>query len=365
MNELKAFFQASLQNTAHLAIYRLPSEKLIEGYASQKITEISNDAEGFIIGPFSQGQKPTLIEKELHFTFGNTLEKEIINHTVFSRKFVEDFQLKLTADETRLSAYHNQGPEDFTVKSDFIRIVNDARKQIKNNLFTKVVLSRPAKFKINKNKDLIDLFTSLCEKYPNAFVSLISSPFYGTWLGASPEILLEQTGENYKTTAIAGTRKSSAKSDFTSKEFEEQHIITEYIENLLKQEAIQGEASSIQNLDTGKLTHLQTNILFRKSAGYRLEILGKLHPTPAVGGYPTKEALLFIEKNENYSRELYSGYLGPISKNEMKVFVNIRCMQWTPDFAILYAGAGITEASDAEAEWNETENKLQVIGSVL
>jgi isochorismate synthase len=365
MNELKAFFKASVQNTAHIAIYRLPSEKLIEGYASQKLTEISNDSEGFIIGPFDTDQKPRLIEKDIYFSNLNAKVLEVIDINDFSRKLLQDFQINLRKEGSYLSAYHNPGLKEFPDKSNFITIVNNARKEIKNNLLTKVVLSRPSKFKVNKNKDLIDLFINLCDKYPNAFVSLISSPFYGSWLGASPEILLEQRGDNYMTTAIAGTKKSSAKLEFTSKEFDEQHIITEYIENLLKEESIKGEASSVQNLDTGKLTHLQTNILFRKSPQYRLQILAKLHPTPAVGGYPTKEALRFIDKNENYSRELYSGYLGPISKNELKVFVNIRCMQWLPDFAILYAGAGITEASDAEAEWVETENKLQVIASVL
>ena len=61
----------------------------------------------------------------------------------------------------------------------------------------------------------------------------------------------------------------------------------------------------------------------------------------------------------------YAGFIGPVKSNELNLFVNIRCMKWMPESAFIYAGAGITAASDAEAEWMETENKMKVIGSVL
>jgi isochorismate synthase len=45
--------------------------------------------------------------------------------------------------------------------------------------------------------------------------------------------------------------------------------------------------------------------------------------------------------------------------------VNLRCMEIGNEKAILYAGAGITQDSNPQAEWEETERKMQTMLSVL
>jgi isochorismate synthase len=91
-------------------------------------------------------------------------------------------------------------------------------------------------------------------------------------------------------------------------------------------------------------------------------MLDLLHPTPAVCGMPKEAAESIIEKIEEYDREFYSGYLGPVNiDNNSHLFVNIRTMKIENQQVYAFAGGGITEDSDPEKEWNETEIKLQTI----
>ena len=84
-----------------------------------------------------------------------------------------------------------------------------------------------------------------------------------------------------------------------------------------------------------------------------------LHPTSAVCGMPKETAMKFVLANENFSRELYSGYLGPVNiGGETHLFVNLRCVKIVENEITFFAGAGITEDSDPEKEFLETETKM-------
>ena len=50
---------------------------------------------------------------------------------------------------------------------------------------------------------------------------------------------------------------------------------------------------------------------------------------------------------------------------DTSLFVNLRCMQLVIKKAILYAGAGITEDSIPDKEWEETELKLNTLLKVI
>ena len=51
--------------------------------------------------------------------------------------------------------------------------------------------------------------------------------------------------------------------------------------------------------------------------------------------------------------------------NETNLYVNLRCMQINQDHISLYIGGGITAASMAEKEWEETQRKAQTLLVVL
>ena len=91
------------------------------------------------------------------------------------------------------------------------------------------------------------------------------------------------------------------------------------------------------------------------------KIIASLHPTPAVGGYPRKEALDLIAEIDGFDRGWYAGPIGWLGKGRAEFAVGIRSALITPSSNNLYAGAGILDGSQAESEWNELESKISAV----
>jgi len=135
--------------------------------------------------------------------------------------------------------------------------------------------------------------------------------------------------------------------------------------------------SSTESIRAGMLWHLKTTITGALDSGNSLkQIIEDLHPTPAVCGLPKEAAQDFILSMENYDRKYYTGFLGELNIEALDVstknvdskttlYVNLRCMELTEKEAFIYVGGGITEASDPEKEWQETEDKSLTMLQVL
>jgi isochorismate synthase len=54
-----------------------------------------------------------------------------------------------------------------------------------------------------------------------------------------------------------------------------------------------------------------------------------------------------------------------MGEDQMDLFVNLRCAQMIPKALVLYVGAGITQDSDPEKEWVETQNKSKTLLAAL
>jgi len=203
---------------------------------------------------------------------------------------------------------------------------------------------------------------------------MVFLPGFGIWAGATPELFLEQSSRYLKTVSLAGTLPIEDPGDipfWTAKEKEEQHIVTEYILETLHASGFEpAEINGSHTLVAGRMAHLQTiiNIPFPANRKKLTKIIEALHPTPAICGYPKQVALDIIRETENYNRQYYTGYLGPWNtRYSSQLYINLRSMQFLssgPE-AVLYAGGGITAASDPDQEWNETVMKIQTLLSVL
>ncbi len=91
-----------------------------------------------------------------------------------------------------------------------------------------------------------------------------------------------------------------------------------------------------------------------------LQLVKDLHPTPALGGVPRKEALSIIRSEESMNRGLYAAPLGWIDAEGNGEFaVAIRSASLVDDKAILYAGGGIVAESEANSEYEETLVKFR------
>lgn len=325
--------------------------------------------QGFVFHPYDDSTAGHFIGSKLSFT---------IKDDIPSIESNEDHLLDMfTGNSTNNSYYTNGSPVAIDIEeNEFLQYVSQSVDAIKKGSFQKVVPARSKKIHLTTNFDLFANFKRLCKAYPNAFVSVVSIPEVGTWVCATPEVLISVDQEIFQTVSLAGTQTYDptlplSEVAWTQKEIEEQAMVSRYIINCFKQIRLREfQEAGPKTVVAGNLIHLKTNFSVDLKATNSPELgnvmLDLLHPTSAVCGMPKASAADFIKKHENGNREFYSGYLGPVNdKKETNLFVNLRCMQLLEDCAILYAGAGVTEDSIPEKEWLETELKMNTLLNII
>ena len=275
--------------------------------------------------------------------------------------------------------YSPQPAPTAATEAEYTALVRQGVAAIKEKTVLKVVSSRATRRPLPAGFDPLAAFDKLSAKYPQAFVSLVSVPGAGTWLGATPEVLAEVTADgHFRTVALAATQPvTEAASPRTAiwrqKEIEEQALVARYIVSCFKQLRLREyQETGPRTVVAGQLLHLRTDFeVDLKTVPFPnlgTDMLRLLHPTSAVCGMPRLAALAFLHQYEGYDRAYYSGFLGPVNvaaPGIARLFVNLRCLQVRAHEAILYAGTGLTVDSDPEREWQETEMKLQTVGAAL
>ena len=256
---------------------------------------------------------------------------------------------------------------DIPQSPQFELMISEALDALRTTDLEKVVLSeyldRPS-----ESSPFI-LFSRLINHYPRAFCYCWHHPAKGTWLGASPEILIEEQQGVAQIMSLAGTKPVSDGfgPEWTTKEEHEQELVTDYIREVAKTHLSEVVVQPRETTRAGNLYHLKTMITGKRKSDL-MDILRDLHPTPAIAGVPRNTALKFIMEHEQYDREFYTGYLGEYntgSGEKSSIYVNLRCMQWFRDKVQIYVGGGITAGSDIQAEWQELVAKSKTIGAIL
>ncbi|MDH4472704.1 MAG: chorismate-binding protein [Fluviicola sp.] len=225
----------------------------------------------------------------------------------------------------------------------------------------KAVYSRvkAVSFPIEKSEKL---FHELAQTYPNACVYLISSAQFGTWIGATPETLVNTEKDQLKTIALAGTHSANDSSAWTNKEYEEHDFVVKAIaETLLRNQCAITMNDGPKVVTAGPVQHLQTDFTAKMGDTVAWQIAMDLHPTPAVCGTPRMASLDLLTSREMHDRFLYAGVIGLYSEERSRLFVNLRCAQLQQDKAFLYLGGGYTIDSIPDLEWDETENKSRTL----
>lgn len=307
---------------------------------------------------------------------------EVVSIAPAARELVPNITAWLALPTPPALAWHysTQPAPPAATEAGYTQLVRTGVAAIEAREVVKVVTSRAAHHPLPAGFDPLRAFQELSRQYPRAFVSLVSVPGVGTWLGVSPEVLAEVTADGFfHTMALAGTQplvpgRSPQDAIWRQKEIEEQALVARYIVSCFKQLRLReyyeaGPRTAV----AGQLLHLRTdfevdlkNVPFAASLG--TDMLRLLHPTSAVGGMPKAAALEFLHRHEGYDRAYYSGFLGPVnvaSPGVSRLYVNLRCLQLRPTEAVLYAGTGLTAESDPSREWQETELKLQTVGAIL
>jgi isochorismate synthase len=371
------------KNDYSFALWQLPNtqtKNLIISFTSTHPanTSLEELSEGFIFSPFDKQRPVHFLKADLSFSFSNGILTEPKNpQEISSQNWLQNVDSKTNVEKV-IHHFPNRKPLGSAVdKKDFEQIIQTSIEQIESGIFEKIVPSRSKSIELPDSFDPIEAFQKLCNTYPNAMVSFISIPKVGTWLGATPELLVCVENQHiFKTVALAGTKiyqeginvKNVA---WTQKEIEEQALVSRYIINNFKKIRLREfEEHGPKTVVAGNLMHLKTEFSVDMKATNFPQLgsvmLNLLHPTSAVCGMPLETSLEFLQQHEGYDREFYSGYLGPVNiNNNINIFVNLRCMQLFEGQAIVYAGAGVTADSVPEHEWEETEMKLDTLLNVI
>lgn len=262
----------------------------------------------------------------------------------------------LTASSARL-------PMRRAAEASWVRLVAGIRAEIAAGRLEKVVAAR----RIVVNGDLarseagvLQALRSEAPRCTRFALRCAGSSF----LGASPELLLRQSGGNVRTEALAGT---AAGDDLaaeralmsSAKDRAEQAVVVRDIHAVLAPRCKSLSAAGPQLQRLHGLLHLRTRFagVLREPA-HVLELLGRLHPTSAIGGAPRLAALAWLDAHERSDRGFYGGPFGVFGpRGDGEFVVAIRSGLLRAGSAHAFAGAGIVAASNAQAEWCETQAK--------
>lgn len=245
---------------------------------------------------------------------------------------------------------------------------------------TKVVLARRIDVTLDRVPDLAALLRRWRSLEPSGTLFSMPSP-EGQFIGASPELLVERTGQHVRSRPLAGTtdRFPDASSPLPSellesaKDTEEHRLVVDAISNALTpwcNDLTVPDRPELVHLHN--LTHLGTTIdgtLLDESVRATpsaLHLAALLHPTPAVGGVPRAAALDLIARLEEGPRGLYAGPVGYLDgTGDGRFVVGIRAMTVAGRTATLTAGVGVVTGSDPTTERDEADLKFMAVFDAL
>jgi menaquinone-specific isochorismate synthase len=246
--------------------------------------------------------------------------------------------------------------------------VADTARVVAAGRLGKVVLAREVEVVASRIIPVAEVVRRLSTAYPSCMVFAADG-----FVGASPELLVARAGERVWSQPLAGTaaRHGTAGSDVdaesslmsSAKERQEHRLVVDAVGRTLARFCHVLEVPEVPSLvPIGIVAHLGSAI-----EGWLvgplpsvLELVSALHPTPAVAGTPTEDALAHIAAVEGVDRGRYAGPVGWVdAAGDGEWAVGIRSAEIAGSNARLLAGAGIVAESVAEAELAETELKFQ------
>jgi len=315
---------------------------------------------------------------------------------------------RMAADALGGFADPRPAPSQFTLTSamdhdDWGRLITGAVARIDDGALGKVVLARQVDVTANRPFVTSDVLSRLLALYPTCMIFRIDG-----FLGASPELLIERRGAHVASHPLAGTigRSGDLATDealiaglLASPKERREHAYV--IEGLRRTLGPVCESLDVPDkptvLELRNVSHLATRLTGVLSAvpdvpagtnsGHArgqsqppggepahpglhvpsaLQLVARVHPTPAVGGTPTDEALAYIGEVEGFDRGRYAGPVGWMdARGDGSWAIGLRSAHVDGDHASIYAGVGVVAGSRPVTELEETQLKLQALLAAL
>jgi menaquinone-specific isochorismate synthase len=269
-----------------------------------------------------------------------------------------------------------EAPDEFRLVSTipqatFRDMVAAAVERIRSGELGKVVLARRIAVEANRPIVTSDVLARLLALYPACMVFRVDG-----FIGASPELLIERRGARVRSHPLAGTiaRSGDLVADealvagllASAKERSEHRFVIDGLRLALEPVCatleIPDQPSHLATFVDGELTDDDRD----GRTPTALDLVARVHPTPAVGGTPTAEAAAYIRDHEGFDRGRYAGPVGWVDADgDGSWAIGIRSADIDGDRAWMYAGVGIVADSEPRAELAETQLKLQALLAAL
>jgi salicylate biosynthesis isochorismate synthase len=259
----------------------------------------------------------------------------------------------------------------------YVQAVGRAVEMIGAGRLQKIVLAREVQVHAPTPYDPAAVFGVLREEFPSCYVFCVGRAS-STLIAASPELLVRRDGQRVGTMALAGSSRRSAdpavdahlgEQLLRDESYREEHaIVVRRIQRMLRAHSVWVTAAAEPELvRIANIQHLATPIRAQLAKPMEaLELLGLMHPTPAVGGEPQRVAAPLIPALEGFDRGWYTGPVGwTDTTGDGEFCVALRCALLHENVARCYAGNGIVRDSNPVTELSETEVKLAALLPLL
>lgn len=246
--------------------------------------------------------------------------------------------------------------------------VSSAVERIRHHELSKVVLARDLVGHLPDESDLRRALEVLALGYPECWTYAVDG-----LIGSSPETLVRVHAGEVNARVLAGTiaRGPDAASDHeraialasNPKDQDEHAFAVQSVLEALRPHSPNLASSAMPfTLKLPNLWHLATDVAGTlNDESTSLDLVAALHPTAAVAGTPTADAVDLIAELEPFDRGRYAGPVGWVGADgDGEWAIALRGAQVSPTGDITaYAGCGIVAESDPEHELAESKMKLR------
>ena len=258
-------------------------------------------------------------------------------------------------------------------REDWRRAVGEALAAIDAGVVGKVVLSRRQKLVADEPFSSKDLLVNLIDGDARGTVLLYryADVFF---CGCTPELLVRKDGARVSSMCLAGTCPAGADEQerrrladelmSDGKNRAEHDYVVRHVREVFRRVCFDVDVPQTPGImPLTHVQHLHTPAAAQVLDGVSLwELMGDLHPTPAVSGTPVGEARMLIRRIERYNRGFFAGACGYIdAAGDGEFSVGLRTGVFDGETGWLYAGCGIVAGSEADAEYDEIGLKLKTI----
>jgi isochorismate synthase len=249
--------------------------------------------------------------------------------------------------------------------------------EIRAGLYEKAVLATPMTVAGEETIAIGSTLERLRTNYPACHLFTFRAGD-SVFLGASPELLVSLRRGQVRALGLAG---STPRGDTPAEDERLGHELLGSAKNRIEHESVvrairEGLADVTEELRAPNqprlkrfrnIQHLSTEITARVRNGVdALDLVDRLHPTPAVCGWPPERARQVIEAHEDFDRGWYAGPIGWVDgAGDGEFAVALRAAIVTGERATLFAGNGIMGDSVAESELAEVQLKLRPLAEAL